>query len=110
MAGYFSGDEWERLRWVRRSFYTAFSIGILALLYALRPSVLTNLLFNAAARPDFIAYKFEDRDSRRCRRCIDRLGVQEVSWTIRSKADLLAAEAAGCIPIFECFDPDEQTA
>lgn len=72
--------------------------------------VLTNLLFNAAARPDFIAYKFEDRDSRRCRRCIDRLGIQEVSWTIRSKADLLAAEAAGCIPIFECFDPDEQTA
>ena len=45
MAGYFSGDEWERLRWVRRSFYTAFSIGLLALLYALRPSVLTNLLF-----------------------------------------------------------------
>ncbi len=45
MAGYFSGDEWERLRWVRRSFYTAFSFGLLALLYALHPSLLTNLLF-----------------------------------------------------------------
>lgn len=44
MAGYFSGDEWERLRWVRRSFCMAFLIGILALLYALHPSALTNVL------------------------------------------------------------------
>lgn len=45
MADYFSSDEWERLRWVRRSFYTSLAIGILALLYALRPSLLTSLLF-----------------------------------------------------------------
>lgn len=45
MADYFSSDEWERLRWVRRSFYTSLGIGILALLYTLCPSLLTTLLF-----------------------------------------------------------------
>lgn len=45
MADYFSSDEWERLRWVRRSFYTSLAIGILALLYTLCPSLLTSLLF-----------------------------------------------------------------
>lgn len=45
MAEYFSSDEWERLRWVRRSFYTALSIGILALLYTLCPSMITSLIF-----------------------------------------------------------------
>ena len=68
--------------------------------------LLTNLLFNSSARPDFIAYKYEDRGSRRCRRAVDKLGLQEVSWTIRSKEDLLTAEADGSIPIFEKFDPD----
>lgn len=45
MADYFSSDEWERLRWVRRSFYTALSIGILALIYTLCPSMITSILF-----------------------------------------------------------------
>lgn len=45
MGNYFSTEEWQRLRWVRRSFYFALSIGILALLYAVFPSVFTSLLF-----------------------------------------------------------------
>lgn len=45
MADYFSSDEWERLRWVRRSFYTALSIGILALIYTLCPSMITSIIF-----------------------------------------------------------------
>ena len=69
--------------------------------------LLTNLLFNPATRPDFIAYKFDDRDNRRNRRCLQQLGLQGVNWTIRSKEDLLAAEAEGSLPIFEHFDPDE---
>ena len=69
--------------------------------------ILTNLLFNVKTRPDFIAYKFEDRFKRNNQRVVKKLGVQEVNWTIRSKADLDACEAAGSIPIFECFDPRE---
>ncbi|MBQ7247409.1 MAG: glycerophosphodiester phosphodiesterase [Lachnospiraceae bacterium] len=67
--------------------------------------LLSNLLMNFLSRPDFIAYRFEDR-----RKAVLRLlvsgGVQEVSWTIRSKEDLLKAEEDGSIPIFECFDPE----
>ena len=70
--------------------------------------VLKNLLLNAKARPDFIAYKFEDRGVWANRFAVGKLGLQEVLWTIRSKEDLAAAEAAGAIPIFETFDPEEQ--
>lgn len=45
MDNYFSDDERKRLMWVNRSFFTALSIGILALLYGLFPSMLMSLLF-----------------------------------------------------------------
>ena len=69
--------------------------------------ILTNLLFNVKSRPDFIAYKFEDRFNRNNQRVVKKLGVQEVNWTIRSKKDLDACESVEAIPIFECFDPRE---
>ncbi len=69
--------------------------------------ILTNLLFNVKTRPDFIAYKFEDRFKKNNQRVVKKLGVQAVNWTIRSKADMLACEAEGGIPIFEKFDPRE---
>ena len=34
-------------------------------------------------------------------------GIQPVSWTIRTKEDMLQAESEGAMVIFECFDPDE---
>lgn len=68
--------------------------------------VLSRMLLNFLSKPDFIAYKYDDRSCRALKRSLQR-GKQEVSWTIRSKADLLAAEAAGSIPIFEKFDPEE---
>ena len=66
---------------------------------------LTHLLANFLTRPDFIAYRFEDRAMPALRRCLRKYGVQEVSWTIRSRQDLDAAEADGCIAIFEGFIP-----
>lgn len=45
MADFFSDDERRRLLWVKRSFFTALSIGILAFAYALFPYALINLLF-----------------------------------------------------------------
>ena len=56
MGNYFSADEWQRLRWVRRSFYFALSIGILALLYAIFPSVLTSLLFTLVMASYYAAF------------------------------------------------------
>ena len=69
--------------------------------------VLSNLLLNCRTRPDFIAYRFEDRSALSLKLCRGLYKVQECSWTIRSQADMEAAEAAGALPIFERFDPRE---
>ncbi len=65
----------------------------------------TNLRFNFLTKPDFVAYKFCDRDNPALQRYL-RKGGQEVSWTLRSKEDLIFAESVGSIPIFETFDPE----
>ena len=58
------------------------------------------------AKPDFIAFKFEDRSCVSNAACLKLWHIQGVTWTIRSKADLLTAEREGLIPIFEKFDPE----
>lgn len=68
--------------------------------------VLTNLMLNRIAKPDFIACKFADRSSRPLKWAIDRAGAPEASWTIRTPDEYRAVLAAGCTPIFEQFDPD----
>ena len=70
---------------------------------------LGNLLLNCYARPDFIAYRFEDRAALSLKLCRGVYGAQEFSWTIRSRAHMDAAEAAGALVIFEQFDPREKT-
>ena len=65
----------------------------------------TLLLGNAAGRPDFVAYKFDDRRNPAVRLTCDVLGAHYVGWTIRSQADLDACEAAGGVAIFEGFIP-----
>ena len=68
--------------------------------------MLTNLLMNGMGWPDFVAYRFEDRKGISLRQCERVWQPARVSWTIRSKADLLQAEQEGCVVIFEQFDPD----
>ena len=72
-----------------------------ALLWALG-----NLLTNCLAKPDFIAYRFSDRDNFCLRWCRWFYHVQEINWTIRTKEEMEAAEAQGNLVIFECFDPE----
>ena len=67
--------------------------------------VLSNLLLNCRTRPDFIAYRFEDRKCLSLRLCRGIYRAQEFSWTIRSKADMAAAEQDGALVIFEQFNP-----
>lgn len=71
-----------------------------------RSVLAASLVGNVIGRPDFIAFKFEDRNFFSNALCLKLWGIQGVSWTIRSKQDLLTAEAEGLIPIFEKFDPD----
>ncbi len=72
----------------------------------LKSILATGLIGNAAAKPDFIAFKFEDRSCVSNAACLKLWHIQGVTWTIRSKADLLTAEREGLIPIFEKFDPE----
>lgn len=74
-------------------------------LSGLKKRIATNMWMNAFTKPDFIAYKYCDRGQKACQKWLQK-GLQEVSWTIRTKEDLLMAESLGSIPIFEKFDPD----
>lgn len=70
-------------------------------------AALTNLLFNAAVRPNFIAYRFEDRGYPALRSEVRSRRIAQAVWTITSPEDYKAAIAEGCVPIFEQFDPDD---
>ena len=48
--------------------------------------LLTNLMLNVLARPDFIAYKHQDA-SQFSRKICRKLGALSVTWTIKSKED-----------------------
>ena len=67
--------------------------------------VLSNLLLNCRTRPDFIAYRFEDRKCLSLRLCRSIYRAREFSWTIRSKEDMETAEQDGALVIFEQFNP-----
>ncbi|MCF2618997.1 glycerophosphodiester phosphodiesterase [Oscillibacter valericigenes] len=69
--------------------------------------LLSNLLLNASTAPDFISYKFEDRRRFAPRICRAFYGAHMFYWTVRSRADMEAAEREGAQVIFEGFDPSE---
>lgn len=69
--------------------------------------ILTNLMLNALAKPDFISYQFTDRDNRVLRSLVDKKGYSEASWTIQSADAFRSAVKAGCVAIFENIGPDE---
>ena len=58
---------------------------------------------NIYTRPDFIAYKYEDRNAFGTDICRKLMGVQGVSWTLRTREAYDTAVAEGWIPIFEGF-------
>lgn len=68
--------------------------------------ILTNLFFNLVVRPDFIACRYTDRSDPAVRLAVDKQGAKEASWTITTPEEYKAAQAAGCSPIFEQFNPN----
>lgn len=67
--------------------------------------ILTALLFNFLTKPDFIAYKFSERNNLFNQICIKLWKLQPFVWTITSKEDYDTAEKEGYISIFEQFEP-----
>lgn len=70
---------------------------------AIEDFLLKNLLVNFAGKPDFVAYKFEDRKSRAFR----RFKGAKFCWTIQSCRDLAEVEKTGAAAIFEKFNPKD---
>lgn len=53
-------------------------------LSAIKKFILGNMLLNLLAKPDFVAYKYEDRIKTAFRIC-KRLGCQTAAWTVKGK-------------------------
>ena len=62
-------------------------------------------LLNFLLLPDFVSYKFADRNNLGMRLVRKFWKVQGVSWTICSQADYDTALEEGWLPIFESFTP-----
>lgn len=66
---------------------------------------LTYHISNVVTRPDFIAYKYSDRKAFGTDICRKFMGIQGVSWTLKSMEEYDMAVSEGWIPIFENFRP-----
>ena len=66
---------------------------------------MTNLLTTAATGPDFIAYKWQDRDNPALRLMKKVYGVHEASWTVHDRETMEALDRDGAVSIFEGFIP-----
>ena len=66
----------------------------------------THLLFNFGTRPDFVAYRYQDRRMLANRIACGLWNAQSVTWTICKPEDMIAAEQSGSIVIFEQFTPE----
>ncbi|MEE1313406.1 MAG: glycerophosphodiester phosphodiesterase family protein [Lachnospiraceae bacterium] len=67
--------------------------------------VLTNLLLNFLAKPDFIAYNHKYADAFSYRLCRTLYSVENVAWTIKSQGDLEKAKKIFQVFIFDSFIP-----
>ena len=61
----------------------------------------TNLLTNVLTKPDFVAYRFSDRDNLSFKIWKNLFKLQGVTWTVTDKVSLKIAESENLIPIFE---------
>ncbi len=66
---------------------------------------MTYHISNVFTRPDFIAYKYANRKVFGTDICRKVLGLQGVSWTLKTPDEFAIATKEGWIPIFENFEP-----
>ncbi len=67
--------------------------------------IMTANLLNFRSVPDFVAYKFADRNRLNVRICRKIWKAESVTWTIKSQEDFDTAVEEGWVPIFEGFRP-----
>lgn len=72
--------------------------------YVLR-FIMTNLLSNFWNTPDFVAYRFCDRNGLSVRLARKLWKIQGVSWTLKTQEEFDTAVKENWIPIFEGFNP-----
>lgn len=65
--------------------------------------LLKNLWVNILSRPDFVAYRFEDRKEE----AFSKFKGAKFLWTVREYSDLKKTEAEGASAIFEKFNPKD---
>ncbi len=65
--------------------------------------LLKNLWVNILSRPDFVAYRFEDRKEE----AFVKFKGAKFLWTVREYSDLKKTEAMGASAIFENFNPKD---
>ncbi len=66
----------------------------------------TYLLLNPLTRPDFIAYRYVDRNNLSNQICLNIWGMRGASWTLCSQEELDTARREDLWPIYEGFEPD----
>ncbi|MBO5322173.1 MAG: glycerophosphodiester phosphodiesterase [Clostridia bacterium] len=67
---------------------------------------ITFLLTNFLTKPDFVAYKFEEKNNLSFKICRRFHKMQGVTWTIKDRISLRLAECENLIPIFEKIRAD----
>ena len=67
--------------------------------------ILTNLLLNVVTRPDFIAYRFEDRKNLSNVLATKFFGAAPFTWTITDGVSFEKVKTEKLTPIFEKFQP-----
>ncbi|MBR4290108.1 MAG: glycerophosphodiester phosphodiesterase [Oscillospiraceae bacterium] len=67
--------------------------------------VLKNQMLNFMTLPDFVAYRYRDLDTISNTLVRRFWGVQGVTWTLKTQAELDDAVQNGWLPIFEGFQP-----
>lgn len=65
-----------------------------------------SLAANVLARPDFVAFRFEDRRYPSVGLACGLMGAKRVYWTVRTPEELAICEEEGAVAIFEGFEPE----
>lgn len=70
--------------------------------------LMSNLLLNFLAKPDFIAYNHKYADQHSYRLCRKLYPVENAAWTVKSQEELEQARKYFQVYIFDSFTPDEE--
>lgn len=70
--------------------------------------ILTNMLLNCLARPDFISYNHKDKRKQSFRICRKLFKGKTAAWTIKSQRELEAARDMFDVFIFDSFLPENR--